>query len=940
MNSPSYEQAKQLAGVYLKRHPLPTSEQVQEAIQRVVPLVEEPDGVDVGLLCREIESLMNIWVPDATSLQDSRGHVPWLSDNRASIDWHFWRRYATFLEQDQGLPTPVVDSLDRLTDSVLEKLENPKRIGPWDRRGMVVGQVQSGKTANYTGLICKAVDAGYKLIIVLAGVHNSLRSQTQLRLDEGFLGFDTQLSRAFTQRNRQMGAGRIPSEKRLIAHSLTSSADNGDFTSNIASQIGVQLGGDPVLLVVKKNGSVLNNLLKYVQSVATADADGGNSLSDLPLLLLDDEADHASVNTKEVIKDPDTGLVVEDQDPTKINGLIRQLLATFEQVAYVGYTATPFANIFIYPHDDKDELGKYGEDLFPRSFILNLRPPSNYIGPVRVFGLEETPNTQGDADPGLPIVRVVDDAMMLASAIGKSTREYQTLMRLTPEQLAEALPMSLKEALNAFILSCAARTARGQGGAHNSMLIHVTRLTAIQEKVHGAVAQHLTSLKRRLIYGDGDRTPRLRDELRAMWDRDYVPTTEAVSERFDDPLITSISWDEVDASLAEAVSKIETRQINGVEKDILDYYDRKKGLSVIAIGGDKLSRGLTLEGLSVSYYLRTTKMYDTLMQMGRWFGYRPGYADLCRLYTSRELVSWYRHITAASEELRQEFDRMVRLGKTPKEYGLRVQTHPGGLLVTAAGKMREGTKMKVSFELALAETSVFSKDLVAKDKNFAAASAFFHGLGPETQRAGGDFYWQGVPGTQILGFLYEQSGHPLSRAAPEKLRDYIQKKLAYAELTEWTVILVSNQRGDNGFTQFGDGLTVGLTLRSQDKATGDVDSYTPTRRHILSEGDEAKDLSPAKQEEALRETKKAWKDAPGTKTEPTKASGTCLRMMRPKERGLMLVYLLDPHPALGDDYAGTPFVGYALSFPKTDVPTEAAEYIVNRTYRVLEGEDD
>ena len=927
MNSPSYEQAKQLATVFLKKYTLPTTEQVKEAVHKVSGIVEDPESVDIGLLCREIESLMNIWVPDGTSLQDSTDHLPWLSDNRSSIEWHFWRRYASFLEQDQGLPTAVVDSLDRLTDSILEKLENPKRTGSWDRRGMVVGQVQSGKTANYTGLICKAVDAGYKLIIVLAGAHNSLRSQTQLRLDEGFLGFDTQVNRAFTQKNRQMGAGRIPSEKLLIAHSLTSSADDGDFTRSFANQIAVQIGGDPVLLVVKKNGSVLNNLLKYVQSIAETDNEGRKTVRNRPLLLLDDEADHASVNTKELIKDPDTGAVLDDQDPTKINGLIRQFLNTFEKSAYVGYTATPFANIFIYPHNDDDEMGKYGEDLFPRSFIINLRPPSNYIGPVRVFGLEESLSTQGETDPGLPIVRIVEDYAALIPASHKKSL------------ILSALPDSLKEAIRAFILSCAARSVRGQARSHNSMLVHVTRFTAVQQCLNDLVAQELKTLQRRLRYGDGDRAS-LREELHALWERDYVPTTEAVSQQVEDPFMTPISWAAVDAVLTEAASKIEVRLINGTAADILDYYDRKNGLSVIAIGGDKLSRGLTLEGLSVSYYLRGSKMYDTLMQMGRWFGYRPGYADLCRLYTSRELVSWYRHITAASEELRQEFDRMVLEGKTPKEYGLRVQTHPGGLLVTAAGKMREGTKMKVSFHLALAETSVFSKDLMAKDKNFTAASDFFKTLGPAQQEEGGDFYWQDVPGSKIVEFLDKQTAHPLSRAAPDKLKDYIQKKLAYGELTDWTVVLVGNPRGDQGTSNFGDRLTVGKTLRSKDKDMDDAESYTPTRRHILSEGDEARDLSSAKREEALRMTKEAWKAAPGTKEEPKKANNSFIRMMRPKERGLMLVYLLDPRSALGDNYTGDPFVGYAISFPRTDVPHEAAEYMVNRTYRVLEGEDE
>ena len=927
MNSPSYEQAKQLATVFLKKYTLPTTEQVREAVHKVSGIVEDPESVDIGLLCREIESLMNIWVPDGTSLQDSFDHVPWLSDNRSSIEWHFWRRYASYLEQDQGLPTAVVDSLDRLTDSVLEKLENPKRAGSWDRRGMVVGQVQSGKTANYTGLICKAVDAGYKLIIVLAGAHNSLRSQTQLRLDEGFLGFDTQVNRAFTQKNRQMGAGRIPSEKLLIAHSLTSSADDGDFTRSFANQIAVQIGGDPVLLVVKKNGSVLKNLLKYVQSIAETDNEDRKTVRNRPLLLLDDEADHASVNTKELVKDPDTGAVLDDHDPTKINGLIRQFLNTFEKSAYVGYTATPFANIFIYPHNDDDETGKYGEDLFPRSFILNLRPPSNYIGPARVFGLEESLSAQGEANPGLPIVRIVEDYAALIPASHKKS--------LIPS----TLPDSLKEAIRAFILSCAARSVRGQARSHNSMLVHVTRFTAVQQCINDLVAQELKTLQRRLMYGDGDRAS-LREELHALWERDYIPTTEAVVKQVEDPFMTPISWDAVDAMLTEAASKIEVRQINGTAADILDYYDRKNGLSVIAIGGDKLSRGLTLEGLSVSYYLRGSKMYDTLMQMGRWFGYRPGYADLCRLYTSRELVSWYRHITAASEELRQEFDRMVRGGKTPKEYGLRVQTHPGGLLVTAAGKMREGTKMKVSYELALAESSVFFKSLDKKKHNFSNASKFFQSLGTGIQGEGGDYYWRDVPGTKIIEFLEGQDAHPLSRADTGKLRDYLHKKLDHEELTDWTIMLVSNQQRDEDAQEFGDSLMIGLTKRSQDKDTDDSDSYTPTRRHILSEGHEARDLSHAKREEALRMTKDAWKAAPGTKEEPKTASGSFIRMMRSKDRGLMLVYLLDPRPALGNDYEGTPFIGYALSFPKTDVPHEAAEYMVNRTYRVLEGEEE
>jgi hypothetical protein len=664
MSQDGYDQAKSLAFVLLKKYSLPTLDQVEQAVERALTIADDRANIDEIMLVKDIQSQLNILIPDSTELTDSWGHEPWLSEKRAAITWHFWRRYVTYMERDKGMPQPVMDALDRLTDSVLEKIEDPLRPGSWDRRGMVVGQVQSGKTANYTGLICKAVDAGYKLIIVLAGVHNSLRSQTQMRLDEGFLGFDTKRDRAFTDDNPQIGAGRIPSEKRLIAHSLTSSANDGDFRNAIAQKIGVQPGGDPIILVVKKHKSVLKNLVKYVQEFGVKMPDGEKILRDMPLLLIDDEADHASVNTKEVLRDPDTKEILADQDVTAINGLIRRLLKSFDQSAYVGYTATPFANIFIYPHEQNEDVNTWGEDLFPRSFIINLPPPSNYLGPVQVFGLEEYPEANLKAVPGLPIVRLVEDSEGLLPSGHKKG--------LTPQ----TLPDSLKSAIRAFLLTCAARAARGQAASHNSMLVHVTRFTAVQQIVYHLVDAELRSLQNRLRYGDGDRKPSLLDEMQAQWEEDFVPTCSAVSEHIYDPWMRPVTWSQVSECLVAASQKAETKVINGKASDVLDYYDRPEGLSVIAIGGDKLSRGLTLEGLSVSYYLRPSKMYDTLMQMGRWFGYRPGYTDLCRLYTTQELVGWYKHITVASEELRQEFDLMALQGGTPKDYGLRVQTHP------------------------------------------------------------------------------------------------------------------------------------------------------------------------------------------------------------------------------------------------------------------------
>lgn len=357
---------------------LPTTELIRTAVHNVMEMLHKMQQlsdlaiVDEDRIVKKIESLCNVYVPAMSTLDDMHGHQEWLSSRRATIQWRFWERYKRYLENDPEMPPRVVQRLDDVTNQILSRLEDPSRPGTWDRRGMVVGQVQSGKTSNYIGLICKAADVGYKLIVVLAGTHNSLRSQTQLRLDQGFLGFDTQQRRLFDPRNSRIGVGLLRGAELYLVHSLTNSADNGDFNLKVARQANLMIGGaEPVLLVVKKNTSVLKNLLKWSTFLQPGGYDNSQGqVHGVPLLLIDDEADNASINTNPVLDE--NGTPDPEMDPTKINGLIRTLLNSFEQSAYIGYTATPFANIFI---GDKVASDEFGEDLFPRSFIINLQPP-------------------------------------------------------------------------------------------------------------------------------------------------------------------------------------------------------------------------------------------------------------------------------------------------------------------------------------------------------------------------------------------------------------------------------------------------------------------------------------------------------------------------------------------------------------------------------------
>ncbi|WP_270406033.1 Z1 domain-containing protein [Paenibacillus timonensis] len=919
--------AKSHVMVNLRQYDIVTSDIIKNSIQPVLAMLHAlypGQSIDEDRLYRDLLSINNVYVANETQLRDDRDHVVWLPDRKSEIQWGFWNRYRNYLEDVKSYPSIVISKLHGLTDNILGSLEDPKRQGEWDRRGMVVGYVQSGKTLNYTGLICKAADAGYKLIIVMAGMHNDLRSQTQLRLDEDFLGYDTRLSRQYSNSNRKVGVGKLIEHGDLVIHSLTSSAEDGDYRTQIARNVGFMLGGDPVILVVKKNASVLQNLLRWIQSDGRVDPENGEIVRDnIPLLLIDDEADNASVDGKQAKRD-ENGNILEDTDPTTINRLIRQLLKTFQKSSYVGYTATPFANIFIYPPDDSGNVNKYGEDLFPRSFIINLPAPTNYVGPVQVFGLDDDGELGLDEHPGLPIVIEVSDY------------EPHIPDGHKKNYLVKSLPPTLKKAIKVFVVSCAARMARGQITDHKSMLIHVTRFTAVQGLIKDLVLEEVTRLQNLLEFGSGNSSNPIIDELKRLWENDFINVTDDIQSMVDDPQITSLRWEQVENHLYDAAAKIQIKAINGSAKDVLDYRDHLNGMNVIAIGGDKLSRGITLEGLSVSYYLRASKMYDTLMQMGRWFGYRPGYLDLCRLYTSEELISWYKHIAMANEELRKEFDYMAAIGGTPMDYGLRVRTHPDGLQITSSNKLKHGTKMAVSFSGGISETVVFHKDKEIVEKNYANVNSWLYQLGIPEQVEGGSWRWKGINGERIIELLEGFRTHPLSRKAdPTTLCKYIRKLLLEDELKEWTVVLISSGRGMEKNIA---GRNVGL-IKRKDDSKEDPKKWMLSKGRLLSPVDEYKyDLDESEIASALEATVSAWRNNPKRrgKEVPMVPSGPYIRAVRPKQRGLLLLYpLLPPLPD-----CETPVIGYSISFPKSYKSVQV-EYLVDTTYwRNIYGDDE
>jgi hypothetical protein len=863
-----------LVALPLDRRPTEQELLTLASAQRVVYPV---DDEQFAALIRRLHANLDITMDRGTALVAPE-YGPWLSNRKSGIDPFYWDRFRVWLDRLEW-PVFVINTLDGVADEILDLAGDPKRTGIWARRGLVVGDVQSGKTATYTALACKAADAGYKLIILLTGMVESLRRQTQERLDEGFVGLDSSdyLQQPQVRTNRLVGVGLVKANR--MAGVFTSRSN--DFNRQLMNQLGFTLDSfqEPVLVVIKKNKSILANLESWLRGY---NADGSGKIN-APLLMIDDEADWASINTKP-----------EDADPTAINAGIRSLLSLFNRSCYVGVTATPFANVFIDPESDDDMLG---DDLFPRDFIYSLEAPTNYIGPQAVFAnktiLEAAPLMQWnwDADVHFPVDH-------------RSTYQVQ------------ALPETLYEAVRQFLIASTLRDLHGEKLLHRSMLVNVSRFTAVQDQVANLLDAFVRDVQRDIRnYGKLDPSEALQ-----------VPSIAALQRTWgslrgsDGP-----HWRVVQEALNAGVQPVQVRAVNQrTGAASLDYKSYKEqGLRVIAVGGDILSRGLTLEGLSTSYFHRNSQMYDTLLQMGRWFGYRDGYADLCRIWLGEEAFGWYGHIATASDELRQEFKRMKRLGLTPREFGLKVRAHPDSLIVTARNKMRTANTIirRVSLSAQGIETARLRTGRRAIEANAQATEQFIRGLGAPmgTQPV----LWSQVPSRLVADYLEGFDTHPLNYDfQADRLAGYL-RRTGQACLRTWDVALPFGRMPDEPFA----GLRVRPLYRYLvvNKSNGSL-LVSGSSARVGSRGDERAGLTD--QQIAAAEAT----------NEGRNTGDRAYREVR--SRPLLLIHVLRgfTRPPNDNTKARTPFepggpplVAIGLSFPRFDDSDvkEMVEYKVN-----------
>lgn len=683
-------------------------------------------------------------------LSSSRDRPDWLASVDRT-DWYYWPTLRTYLLGVKGRPRDTILSLDDASDKILRELV-PPNTPSFDIRGLVLGHVQSGKTANFTALIAKAADAGYRLVIVFSGIDNGLRRQTQIRLNRELTGYPS----------NPPGSVRMPPIGRHW-HQFTTDQLDGDFHPGRANHAALQ-GSQPVLLVVKKNGPVLRRLRAWLQNAPI------DVLANLPSLFIDDEADQASVDTRGSYQtqeefDADNP---DYEPPAVINGLIRELMSMFSRRAYVAYTATPFANILI-PHDTYDNVA--GADLYPKDFFIDLPKPRGYFGTEDFFG--RFGRSDGDVVQGLDVLRIV------------STEEIAEFVQNS------AITPAFVEALYSFILGGAARAARGNGQAPCTMLIHTSQRIADQHVTKNLADKVFRDIKDEWRY---DRLGGVKDRLQSLWETDFVPTTSAISS------IALRSFSEIEPFIGPFMELVVVREINSDKGEVLDY-EREPELKAIAVGGNRLSRGLTLEGLLVSFFARRSVQYDTLLQMARWYGYRGGYEDLTRIYTTRQLAGWFADLALVEYRLRQDMQVYeTNPGITPYDLGMRILRHPA-MQVTSALKRRHSvtTRISQSFGGQLEQTYKFplqDEERMASlcEANRISSQAFLKTLGPISSREKFGPLWLDVSAAAVVQFLSSfQIDAMAGNLLPELIIKYIELQNTRGELINWTVMVRGRQ---------------------------------------------------------------------------------------------------------------------------------------------------
>ena len=819
---------------------------------------------------------------DKNSFHDTKWYNNTLLKNTT---WFYRDRYRDFLSSS-GFSNIVLNRMDEVTDSIIKNCGDPLSAHKFDRRGMVMGDVQAGKTSNYIALVNKAADLGYKVIIIIAGIHENLRSQTQERIDEGLIGSNSDFTTTDINLDKRVGVGREDFSR--LPRSLTSK--KLDFRLGRAS-IGFRLeSNEPYVFVIKKNANILKHLITWLKKNNTHGDSGGINL---PIMVIDDEADNASINVARF-----------DNEISKINSQIRKLLNLFDKSSYIAYTATPFANIFINPENNNDVIDEYGfvagKDLFPEHFLISLDRPDNYFGANKVFNLADNMHD--------PTRNIFDNDPYLPVKIPKFFR-------------IEALPETLFVAVRAFLITGAIRILRGQDNKHHSMLVNVSHLTDIQHQVSNILKNHMSEIIIPALKAHCGLS--LKDAQNNLEFRKFSDVFEAEYSHCKE------RWEDVYPLLFEVAERSRVYEVNSKSQDNLEYPDIKDVLndqvSAIAVGGYSLSRGLTLEGLTISYFLRNSKAYDTLLQMARWFGYRNGYQDLCRVWMTKDSNSYYSFIAQATDELRDELAEMARNRNSPRDFGLRVRTHPNTLEITARSKA--GKSETVTVEVGLGKSMIETRAIYDNNTENAKinrenALSFYNELKKTPCKLINEtMLWDQVPVELIKYYLNNYINHPKSQLTNIlPVLKYIENRVD-ENLQFWDVAFVGNSLKTASASKY---LPIDLKLQERTPLSKENGLVVATRNRFSSMGITKLGLNEDELKLA-KEKNRTIPDADVGYIEQRKKPLLAIHFLKLKDKDTII------------DEA--PLVAWTIAFPSTKKRNSFVTYTCNKTWLEQNVED-
>lgn len=804
------------------------------------------------------------------TLVTSLDHQEVLRDSTLHVNNDHFNAFRSWQESLGKLPRESLDNIDDSTSEIIRIL-NYKFSKKQRCYGLVVGYVQSGKTGHFSGLISRAIDEGFTFIIVLSGILNDLRRQTQIRLHKDVFG-----SATIKSQNRLKTITPPNSHQFRFLTDVGSDIGSGERTI-IGEDMKATLSKGEILVgITKKNTSVLQHLLEGIINCPRDIRDKHK------VLIIDDEADHATINTA---NEPftDTSLegsddeqeegspLEDDTDPSKTNLLVRKIIKQFSSSAYVGYTATPYANVLIDPFVESEELGM---SLYPRDFIMNLAKPKGYFGADVFFGTEENEGNYVVLHPESTAEELLGTEIKIDSKI------------------EQVVPIALKNAIMDFVLTGVVKHHRRKRGVaihplHHSMLVHVSRLNFDQSSIYEMIQQLVVQWK--LESASIMQCDDFLMKLEVRWNTEFkskFPSIEQFSE-FNQLLLDEEGW----------MQDIQVMRINSESEEILDYDTYSNGLNVIAVGGNKLSRGLTLEGLTVSMYMRPTKMYDSLMQMGRWFGYRQGYEDLVRVHTTEHIYSWFEWLVKAEQAVRDDIDRYAKYGVKPDEIAVRIPWHDE-LTPTARNKMKHAIKNIYNYSNRTTESvhlPIYSPSKL--EHNYAAANEFLKSIGPPTVHINSRGYtWHAVEKSQIIQFLQsiDLPGPPRAAFDTKGLVNYIQKT---QQLEDFIVIHAGRDWEDVGTLSEAIKPSISLPHKMEPRYVG--------RSQLGVDGEGTGNIRAISSPSDIRLSKEAGSNKPA-----------------------LLVYFVAPGSKntrnsltrVALPCGPTPIVGLALRFPETDGP--------------------